>query len=176
MAASPAFAAPIRWQNARMADFDAVLFPGGHAPGMKPYCENGEVQRIGREAFEAGKLVAAICHGVLPLARANKADGSPLLAGRRTTALTGMMERFAILLTRGALGEHYQTYTETVEQEARRGVGPGGALDTGPLIPRYATAEKRGAGFIVEDGRYLSARWPGDAWTLAQAMCQRLTD
>jgi len=174
MAASDAFAAPIRWDAAQMADFDAVLFPGGHAPGMRPYCESAEVQRIGREAFAQGRLVAAICHGVLPLARATNANGTPLLAGRRTTALTGMMERFAILLTRGALGDHYRTYGETVEAEARRAVGPNGSFDTGPLIPRYATAKRRDTGFIVEDGTYLSARWPGDAWTLAQRMCERL--
>ena len=100
--------------------------------------------------------------------------GTPLLAGRRTTALTSRMERFAILLTRGALGDHYRTYAETVEAEARRAVGHEGAFDTGPLIPRYATAERRDTGFIVEDGPYLSARWPGDAWTLAQRMCERL--
>lgn len=174
MAASAAFAASIRWDAAHMADFDAVLFPGGHAPGMRRYCESAEVQHIGREAFEQGKLVVAICHGVLPLARATKDDGSPLLAGRRTTSLTGFMERFSILLTRAALGDHYRTFAETVEQEARRAVGPQGRFETGPIIPRYATAERRNAGFIVEDGDYLSARWPGDAWTLAQAMCAQL--
>ena len=26
------------------------------------------------------------------------------------------------------------------------------------------------AGFVVQDGNYLSARWPGDAWTLALRM------
>jgi protease I len=25
-------------------------------------------------------------------------------------------------------------------------------------------------GFVVQDGNYLSARWPGDAWTLALRM------
>lgn len=175
MIATEAFAAPIRWADASVADVDAVLFPGGHAPGMRPYCESAEVQRIGREAFSEGKLVAAICHGVLPLARSRDAGGAPLLAGRRTTALTSLMERFAILLTRGALGNHYRTYGETVETEVRRAVGPDGGFDTGPLIPRYATATQRSAGFIVKDGNYLSARWPGDAWTLAQAMCERLS-
>mgnify|MGYP000591354084 CR=1 FL=1 len=29
-------------------------------------------------------------------------------------------------------------------------------------------------GFIVEDGPYLSARWPGDAWTLALRMLDLL--
>lgn len=31
-----------------------------------------------------------------------------------------------------------------------------------------------GAGFVVEDGRYVSARWPGDAWTFANAFLRRM--
>ncbi|MFM5948433.1 MAG: DJ-1/PfpI family protein, partial [Novosphingobium sp.] len=65
----------------------AFHFPGGHAPGMKPYCESAEVQRIAQECFTADEPVSAVCHGVLPLARAG------VLAGRRTTALTEHSKR-----------------------------------------------------------------------------------
>lgn len=174
MAASSAFAAPSRWNDVRLDAVDAVLFPGGHAPGMRPYCESADVQRIAREAFAERRIVAAICHGVLPLARACDDAGQPLLAGRRTTSLTGFMEQFAITLTRAALGDHYRTYADTVEVEARRAIGPAGRFERGPLLPRYATAQARGIGFVVEDGDYLSARWPGDAWTLADRLCARL--
>ena len=160
MAGHPAFMAPIRWAEARAADFAALHFPGGHAPGMKSYCESDEVARLAREAFAANQPVSAVCHGVLPLARAG------VLAGKRTTALTKVMEGLAVRLTQAAMPGHYRTYPESVEHEVRRRIGKQGTFETGPLLPRYADAAHPHAGFVVQDGQYLSARWPGDAWTL----------
>jgi protease I len=169
MAACSAFAAPIRWAAACAADYAAVHFPGGHAPGMKPYLESPEVQRIAREAFAADQPVSAICHGVIPLARAG------LLKGRKTTALTGIMEGMAVFLTKGALGTHYRTYPQSVETEVKGALARPSDFARGPLFPRYATPAKPRAGFIVRDGNYVSARWPGDAWTLADELCTMLT-
>lgn len=168
MAASAAFNAPHRWADMRAADFDALHFPGGHAPGMRPYCESGEVQRLAREAFAANQPVSAICHGVLPLARAG------VLKGRKTTALTSMMEGVAVALTRHRLGHHYRTYPQSVEAEVKAALTTPSDFSTGPVIPRYATQARPDAGFIVRDGHYVSARWPGDAWTLAMAMLDKV--
>lgn len=161
MAASPAFLCPLRWDAVKAGDFAALHFPGGHAPGMKPYCESAEVQRLAREAFAAAQPVSAICHGVLPLARAG------VLEGRRTTALTFPMESIAVVATSRALPGHYQTYPESVEHEVKRLIGSKGTFERGGLVPRYASEKSPEAGFVVRDGNYLSARWPGDAWTLA---------
>lgn len=168
MLENPSYQAPLNWAEARAADFAALHFPGGHAPGMKAYCESGEVQRLAREAFGADQPVSAICHGVLPLARAGA------LVGKSTTALTGMQEAIGIALTKQALPGHYQTYPESVEAEVTRLIGPTGRFERGPLLPRYAGAKAPKAGFVVRDGNYLSARWPGDAWTLALRLTELL--
>ncbi len=166
MVTTPAFRAPITWAGARAGDFDAVHFPGGHAPEMRPYCESREVQRIACEAFAANQPVSAICHGVLPLARAG------VLKGRKTTALTGIMEGIAIALTRHALGDHYRTYPQSVEEEVKAALAAPSDFSTGPMLPRYATEAKPDAGYVVVDKNYVSARWPGDAWTLALRLNQ----
>ncbi len=168
MIASPAFRQPLRWDEAQSNDAAALLFPGGHAPGMKPYLESPVVAGLAQAAFAAGTPVAAICHGVLALARAG------VLARRRTTALTGPMEDLAVVLTRRALPGHYRTYPESVEAEVRRLIGPNGRFERGPLLPRHAGVRAPEAGFVVSDGSYLSARWPGDAWTLALRLAERL--
>ncbi len=168
MAACPAFNAPVRWDAVQTSDYAALHFPGGHAPGMKPYCESPEIQRIAREAFSAGQTVAAICHGVLPLARAG------VLKGRRTTALTAMMEDVAVALTARALPGHYRTYPQSVEAEVTAALSRPQDFERGPMLPRYATPAKPDVGFVVEDGAYCSARWPGDAWTLARAVLRRI--
>lgn len=168
MIADPAYRAPLRWADVHAADFAALHFPGGHAPGMKPYCESVEVQRLAREAFAASQPVSAVCHGVLPLARAG------VLEGRRTTALTSPLEEIAVRLTGGALPGHYRTYPESVEAEVKRRIGAKGRFERGPLLPRYANAKAPMAGFVVQDLRYLSSRWPGDAWTLAERLLDLL--
>jgi len=37
---SRAFRSPLRYEDIRPADFDALLLPGGHAKGMRPYLES----------------------------------------------------------------------------------------------------------------------------------------
>lgn len=174
MVASSAFRIPVAWSKVDAAAFDAFHFPGGHAPGMKPYLESPIVQSIARAAFAAGKPVSAICHGVIPLVRARRPDGHALLHGRKTTALTNSMENIAVGLTRHRLGNHYRTYPQSVEDEASAALASPSDFLAGPLLPRYATEARPDVGFVVRDGNYLSARWPGDAWTLATAFCQLL--
>ena len=162
------FREPLRWDAVEVGQFDALHFPGGHAPGMRSYIESPVVQAIARAAFAADMPVSAICHGVLPLARAG------VLEGRTTTALTGMLEGFAVALTRWKLGNHYRTYPESVEREVRRLIGRDGRFVRGTLKLGYAGRSAPEAGFVVRDGNYLSARWPGDAWTLGLRLAELL--
>src|SRR3954454_14762023 len=62
--------------GARIADFDAVVIPGGHAPD-KMRMRHAMVD-LARDAMEAGKPVAAICHGPQLLISANALRGRTL--------------------------------------------------------------------------------------------------
>src|SRR2546423_2691755 len=61
---------------ARMSDFDALVIPGGHAPD-KMRMRHAMVD-LARDAMEAGKPAAAICHGPQVLISANVLRGRPL--------------------------------------------------------------------------------------------------
>ena len=61
---------------ARMKDFDALVIPGGHAPD-KMRMRHAMVD-LARDAMEAGKPVAAICHGPQLLISANAVRGRTL--------------------------------------------------------------------------------------------------
>ena len=61
---------------ARMKDFDALVIPGGHAPD-KMRMRHAMVD-LTRDAMEAGKPVAAICHGPQLLISANGVRGRTL--------------------------------------------------------------------------------------------------
>src|SRR5687768_6997215 len=54
---------------ARIRDFDALVIPGGYAPD-KMRMRHAMVD-LARDAMEAGKTVAAICHGPQLLISAN---------------------------------------------------------------------------------------------------------
>ena len=59
--------------DAKASDFDAVVVPGGHAPD-RMRTRHGLVELV-RDAFVAGKPVAAICHGPQMLISADALRG-----------------------------------------------------------------------------------------------------
>jgi protease I len=61
---------------ARMKDFDALVIPGGHAPDRMRM--RHAMVDLARDAMEAGKPVAAICHGPQLLISANVLRGRTL--------------------------------------------------------------------------------------------------
>jgi protease I len=62
--------------TAKLRDFDAIVIPGGHAPD-KMRMRHAMVD-LARDAMEAGKPVAAICHGPQVLISANVLRGKTL--------------------------------------------------------------------------------------------------
>lgn len=166
MAESSEFRAPLAYDAVDISAFDAVWYSGGHAQGMKPYLESELLQQQTREFWAIGKPIAAICHGVIVLAR------SGVLAGVKTTCLPKYMELCAWSITAWKLGNYYRTYPETVQDEIIR---RGGLFQRDPftLFSRGTEADDSAA-FVVEDGHYLSGRWPGDAYLLARKLIGRL--
>ena len=63
-------------KDCRADDFDAVVIPGGHAPD-KMRMRHAMVDLV-RDAMDAGKPVAAICHGPQVLISANALRGRTL--------------------------------------------------------------------------------------------------
>ena len=58
--------ADLSMDDARAADFDAVIVPGGYAPDRMR--RHQAMLTLVREAFQSGKVVAAICHaGWVPI-------------------------------------------------------------------------------------------------------------
>ncbi|PZQ27688.1 MAG: glutamine amidotransferase [Stenotrophomonas acidaminiphila] len=68
-------------------DYDAVFFPGGLGP-MVDITGNPEVQALVRRAWDAGKIVAAVCHGPAAFLGVTLADGTPLVRGRQVTGFS----------------------------------------------------------------------------------------
>ena len=194
----PAFRSPLHWAEARRGTYDALVLPGGHrARGMRAYLESAEVQQMAVDAFGSNKPVGAICHGVLVAARAvDPGTGRSVLHGRRTTALTWALERKAwgiAMYSRFWDANYYRTYTEergqpfgymSVQQEVTRSLATESDFED---VPQGAASYRRKTSgrdrdsltddrpaWVVRDGSYVSARWPGDAHTFARTLCEVL--
>jgi putative intracellular protease/amidase len=194
---SPEFSNPIGWAEID-GDFDGLVLPGGHrARGMREYLESRVLQEVVVAAFTNGTPVAAICHGVLLAARSiDPTTGRSVLYGRKTTALTWTLEHRAASVARFSRfwdPEYYRTYVEepgepagymSVQQEVTRALArPEDFLDVAPGTPDAArktggrardNIDDARSAFVVADGTYLSARWPGDVHTFAKRFASML--
>jgi putative intracellular protease/amidase len=195
-----AFAAPLHWGAARRSAYDALVLPGGHrARGMRPYLESPEVQQMAVDAFRAEKPVGAICHGVLVAARAvDPVTDRSVLHGRRTTALTWALERKAWDIAHWSRfwdPSYYRTYVEepgqgwgymSVQQEVTRALAdPADFADVEKGTPDWRrktsgrardTLDDPSPAWVVRDGSYVSARWPGDVHTFARTFADVLAE
>ena len=198
MLASNEFQHPQTWAQSSLDGVDALLLPGGHrARGMRRYIDSDILHRLVADAFGRGILVAAICHGVLLAARStDPRTGRSVLHGRKTTALTWAMERLAWRLTRITRfwdRDYYRTYTEepgqpagymSVQSEVTRALAdPADFRDVVRGSPHWRlkssgmardTATDSRPAFVVDDGDYVSARWPGDTHTFATVVSRKL--
>lgn len=73
------------------AQFDAVFFPGGHGT-MWDLPHDAGVTRAVERAFEAGKLIASVCHGAAGLATAKRPDGQSIVKDLRVNSFTDAEE------------------------------------------------------------------------------------
>jgi putative intracellular protease/amidase len=193
------FRSPASWAAARLLDCDGLVLCGGHrARGMRPYLESPILHAIVADAFDADRPVGAICHGVLLVARSRDANGRSVLYGRRTTALTWKLERTASRIGRIVRfwdPTYYRTYPDgpeagsgfmSVQQEVTRALAqaedfqdvPAGtpesrAKASGLLRDRW---DDPGPAFVVRDGNYVSARWPGDTYSFARTIANVLSE
>lgn len=134
----------------RAADYDVIFYAGGNAAPYQ-FVDDERVHGAARAAYEAGKLVAAVCHGTSALLEARRADGAPLVAGRRVTGFStaeeealGQREVMPVLLeeafpARGAIYSAGAPFTEHVVVDGRliTGQQPASGRGVGQAIVAY---------------------------------------
>jgi len=191
--ADAAFLGPLRYDKLSTAAFDGLVLPGGHrAGGMRAYLENPQLAAFVADFFDANKPVGAICHGVLVAARAkSKRTGRSPLYGRKTTSLTWQLEKMACFWD----PNYYRTYVEAegepagyrgVQAEVTRALeSPDDYRDVPAGTSDYRrktdgrhrdTLDDARPAFVVRDGNYVSARWPGDVHTFAKTFLEVLAE
>lgn len=135
----------------KAADYDAVLFAGGHGT-MWDFPPSTALAALAAEIYENGGVVAAVCHGPAALVNLALSDGTHLVSGRRVSAFTNAEEE--------AVG-----LTDVVPF----------ALETA-LVERGAEFTKAGefADHAVADRRLVTGQNPASATSVARLTLQEL--
>lgn len=77
---------PIELASARLEDYDAVYYPGGHGP-MEDLWQDADSGRLLAAALASGKPLAIVCHAPVAM-MATRHNGASPFAGYRVTAFT----------------------------------------------------------------------------------------
>jgi putative intracellular protease/amidase len=177
MEQSPAFQKPIAWSAIEPGQYDGMLLTGGHAKGMRQYLESTTLQGKVAAFWALQKPVGAICHGTVLMARSiDPATGKSILAPMKTTCLRQYMEMAAYYMTAWKRGKYFRTYDQTVEHEVRSVLNDADTqFQGGPFeLSVKGTDSNDAHAFVCVDGRYVSARWPGDAYLYAKTFMKLL--
>ncbi|TAG11176.1 MAG: type 1 glutamine amidotransferase domain-containing protein [Verrucomicrobia bacterium] len=73
------------------ADYDAIYFAGGHGT-MWDFPSNPNIGKVTAAIYEAGGVVAAVCHGLAALVDVKLSDGTYLVAGKEISVFTNEEE------------------------------------------------------------------------------------
>ena len=102
---------PVRLEDVRVDDYDAVFYPGGHGP-MEDLAVNADSGRLLVTALKSGKPLAVVCHGPAALLAAVDEGGTNAFAGYRVAAFSNAEE------TQAGLAEKAKWLLETRLTEA----------------------------------------------------------
>jgi putative intracellular protease/amidase/ketosteroid isomerase-like protein len=76
--------------------YDAIYYVGGHGT-MWDFPNNKILQKITATMYEQGKIVSALCHGVVAIANTKLSNGKFLIEGKRISAFSNNEEKEAKL-------------------------------------------------------------------------------
>jgi putative intracellular protease/amidase len=122
-----------------VADHDALFLVGGQSP-MFTFVDNADLHRFIARFYEAGKVVAAVCHATCALLKTRLANGELLVKGKTWTGFANSEEQFADT----AVGRRLQPFW--IEEEAKK------LPDTNFVV------NSRFREFAVRDGRLVTGQ------------------
>lgn len=133
-------------------DYDAIYLTGGHGV-MFDFPTSQALGRAVARLDERGRVVSAVCHGPAGLLGARRADGSPVVAGRKVTGFSWPEERLA----------RRQDVVPFRLDDELRGLGA-----------RYSKRRIPFTRHVVRDGNLVTGQNPQSAAAVGEAVVRRL--
>jgi putative intracellular protease/amidase len=150
-AAQEVLANTVKLRDVSPDDYDTVFYPGGHGP-MWDLADDPTSIALIEAIYNAGKPVAAVCHGPAVLHRVTY-QGQPIVKGKRVTGFTNSEEEAVDLIN---------VVPFLVEDELKR------------LGGRYEKAADWES-FAIVDGRLITGQNPASSTAAAQELLRLLS-
>ncbi len=138
-----------------LAAYDAIFLAGGQSP-MVTMIDDTNLHAFVARAYEAGKVVAVVCHGTCILLKTRLSDGSLLVAGKTWTGFADSEEDFA----ESFVGKRIQPFR--IEEEARKIAGTNFVV------------QSRFKAFAVRDGNLITGQQQFSGAAAAELMIEAL--
>ena len=149
-AAQEVLANTVKLSEVKGDDYDTVFYPGGHGP-MWDLADDPTSIALIEAIYNAGKPVAAVCHGPAVLHRVTY-RGEPIVKGKRVTGFTNSEEEAVDLIN---------VVPFLVEDELKR------------LGGHYEKAADWQS-FAIVDGRLITGQNPASSTAAAQELLRLL--
>ncbi|CAM3924023.1 type 1 glutamine amidotransferase domain-containing protein [Pseudomonas wadenswilerensis] len=136
-------------------DYSVIYYTGGHGV-IWDFPDNTELQDLARRIFEAGGVVASVCHGAVGLLNIKLSDNTLLVKDREVTGFSDTEEKLAEL-------DKVVPYLTETELKARGGL--------------YLKAEEPWLPFAIADqkeGRLITGQNPASAGVVADLVVAAL--
>eukprot|EP01094_Clydonella_sp_ATCC50884_P009502 TRINITY_DN19036_c0_g1_i1.p1 TRINITY_DN19036_c0_g1~~TRINITY_DN19036_c0_g1_i1.p1 ORF type:complete len:410 (-),score=94.66 TRINITY_DN19036_c0_g1_i1:171-1400(-) len=166
------YQSPQSWDEIDPSVYDGMLLVGGVSPDIEPYLSNETLRDKVTEFWATERPIAAIGLGTLVLARCKKDDGQSILHSKRTTTVPSGLYSISYYLAEWFRGQRFLQLSPTCEEEVKKVVAAPDQVQLGSFAIRRGSEYNHGPSFIVQDGKYVSARWCGDAYKLGQRFCE----
>lgn len=146
---------PIPYAEIEPSKYDALVLPGGDALRMRQYLDSTVLQAKVLQFWQQGKLIGAICHGMLVLARTiDPATGHSVLYGRKVTVLPKSLDQAVYFINSKLRKLGYVRYDKWVADEIRACLEKPDDFSSGPGLL---------APYVVQDGNLITSRYYTDA-------------
>ncbi len=135
-----------------IADYDGVFYPGGFGL-LSDLATNEDFAKLTAEHYEAGGIVAAVCHGPAALLPINLSNGKSLLANKSVTGFSREEE-----VDYGTINHVPFLMEEALTRKAAR----------------FNKIQPWGS-FVIEDDRLITGQNPASAHAVGEAIIKHLT-
>lgn len=139
----------------KIEDYDALFLAGGQSP-MYTFIDNTKLHKFVSDFYEAGKVIAIVCHATCVLLKAKTKDGKLLVDGKTWTGFANSEEQFAD----NFVGMKIQPFW--IEEEAKK-IPNTNFIVNGMFKP-----------FAVRDGRLITGQQQYSGGTAAKLVVEAL--
>lgn len=134
-------------------NYDAIFYPGGFGL-LSDLASNEEVASMASKHYEAGGIIAAVCHGPAALLPITLSNGEPLIASKQVTAFTREEE-----VDFGTINDIPFLLEEALTRKAAQ----------------YSKVQPWGE-FVIEDERVITGQNPASAHAVGEFLAKLLAE